>query len=46
MLITISIFPTILHPQRIAGAAVDAAAAVNAVGVAEEAILGIAGARR
>ena len=32
-----------LHSQRGAGAAVDAAAAVNAVGVAEEAILGVFG---
>ena len=43
MLISISIFPTILHRERVAGAAVDAAAAVDAVGVAEEAVLGIAG---
>ena len=38
MLIAISISPTILHRKRVAGAAVDAAAAVDAVGVAEEAV--------
>ena len=43
MLISISISPTILHPERVAGTAVDAAAAVDAIGVAEEAILGVAG---
>ena len=43
MLIAISISLTTHHIQRVAGAAVDAAAAVDAVGVAEEAILGIAG---
>ena len=43
MLISISIFPPILHLERVAGATVDAAAAVNAVGVAEEAVLGVFG---
>ena len=43
MLITISISPAILHLERVAGTTVDAASAVNAVGVAEEAIQGIAG---
>ncbi len=33
----------VFHLERVAGAAVDAAAAVNAVGVAEEAVLGVAG---
>ena len=32
-----------LHPQRVAGAAVDAAAAVDAVGVAEETAIGVFG---
>ena len=43
MLIVISVFPPILHRERMAGAAVDAAAAVNAVRVAEEAVLGVFG---
>ena len=39
MLIAISISLTTHHIQRVAGAAVDAATTVNAVGVAEEAVL-------
>ncbi len=36
-------FVAVFHRERVAGTAVDAAAAVDAIGVAEEAILGIAG---
>ena len=43
MLIAISISLTTHHIQRVAGAAVDAAAAVDAVGVAEETVLGVFG---
>ena len=43
MLISISISQAILHRKRVAGAAVYAAAALDAIGVAEESVLRVLG---